>query len=121
MTEAFLSIRLHKLAHARAGDKGDRLSIGLFSYQQELFKTLEEYVTEEHVYSVFEHRGVSAVKRYLLPRLNGMNFVIENVLGGGVNSSLNLDGHGKSSSFLLLSSSILLSAELLQRHGIELD
>ena len=30
------------------------------------------------------------------------NFVIDDVLEGGVNGSLNLDGHGKSNSFLLL-------------------
>ncbi|BBI49635.1 hypothetical protein HORIV_20560 [Vreelandella olivaria] len=33
----------------------------------------------------------------------GMNFVIDDVLEGGVNGALNLDGHGKTLSFLLLS------------------
>jgi hypothetical protein len=42
------------------------------------------------------------VRRYLLPKLSVMNFVIDNVLDGGVNDSLNLDMHGKSLSFHLL-------------------
>ena len=37
-----------------------------------------------------------------MPLLPALNFVIEDVLEGGVNGSLNLDGHGKSNSFLLL-------------------
>jgi hypothetical protein len=31
-----------------------------------------------------------------------MNFVIDDVLDGGVNDSLNLDSHGKSLAFLVL-------------------
>jgi hypothetical protein len=42
------------------------------------------------------------VKRYLLPRLGAMNFVLDEVLDGGVNDSLNLDMHGKALSFHLL-------------------
>ena len=42
------------------------------------------------------------VKRYELPALNGFNFVMDQALEGGVNESLNLDGHGKSWSFMLL-------------------
>ena len=42
------------------------------------------------------------MKRYVLPKLPAMNFVIDNALEGGVNSSLGLDGHGKALSFLVL-------------------
>ena len=40
--------------------------------------------------------------RYLLPQLQAMNFVLDDVLDGGVNDALNLDSHGKALSFLLL-------------------
>ena len=40
--------------------------------------------------------------RYLLPQLHAMNFVLDEVLDGGVNDALNLDSHGKALSFLLL-------------------
>ncbi|WP_152479066.1 hypothetical protein [Halomonas sp. THAF12] len=95
--------RLYDVAHARSGDKGDRLNISLFPYNSDDYSLLEEVVTEEKVLEIFAHRGVSRVKRYLMPNIEGMNFVIDDVLQGGVNGALNLDGHGKSLSFLLLS------------------
>ena len=44
--------------------------------------------------------------RYLLPQLHAMNFVLDEVLDGGVNDALNLDMHGKSLSFHLLTLAI---------------
>ena len=41
-------------------------------------------------------------RRYLLPKLGAMNFVLDEVLDGGVNDALNLDMHGKTLSFHLL-------------------
>jgi hypothetical protein len=38
----------------------------------------------------------------MLPQLQAMNLVIDDVLDGGVNSALNLDSHGKSLSFMLM-------------------
>jgi hypothetical protein len=59
--------------------------------------------------NLFAHRRPSSVKRYLLPKLNAMNFVLDDVLDGGVNGSLNLDTHGKCLSSLLLSMPIDLT------------
>lgn len=97
------SVSLHQLAHARAGDKGERLNVALFAYEADHYATLLEQITEERVLALFSHRGASRVRRYPLPNLAGMNFVIDDVLQGGVNGALNLDGHGKTLSFLLLS------------------
>lgn len=96
-------VRLHKIAHARTGDKGNRINISLIPYRPELFEVLLQEVTPQRVLKVFAHRGADHVERYDLPNLKAMNFVIDNALEGGVNGSLNLDGHGKSLSFLLLS------------------
>lgn len=96
------TVLLHALAHARTGDKGDRSSIGLIAYDSRHWALLVEQVTEERVAGLFGFRHPSAVKRYLLPRLNAMNFVLDDVLDGGVNGSLNLDSHGKTLSGLLL-------------------
>jgi len=93
---------LHDVAHARTGDKGERINISLFPYDPAHFDALIEQVTEERVLALFAHRGATRARRYLLPRLPGMNFVLDGVLEGGVNGSLNLDGHGKSQSFRLL-------------------
>jgi hypothetical protein len=50
----------------------------------------------------FANRLAGRIVRHLLPLLHAMNFVLDDVLDGGVNGSLNLDGHGKALSFLLL-------------------
>jgi len=60
----------------------------------------------------FAHRQPTRVARYLLPRLHAMNFVLDDVLDGGVNDALNLDGHGKALSFLLLDLPLVLPAAL---------
>jgi hypothetical protein len=41
-----------------------------------------------------------------------MNFVLDEVLDGGVNDSLNLDSHGKALSFLLLDMPLEVPADL---------
>lgn len=96
------SLPLHRIAHARTGDKGNHSNISLFAYQPEYFGLMVEQVTDKRVAELFAARRPTSVRRYLLPNLHGMNFVLENVLDGGVNDSLNLDMHGKSLSFLLL-------------------
>lgn len=50
---------------------------------------------------------------YLLPNLNALNLVIDDVLEGGVDAALNLDGHGKTLSFLVLSLPVVVPAEAL--------
>ena len=99
---------LHRLAHGRTGDKGDRSNISVIAYRRELYEILVAQVTEARVAALFAHRRPSAVKRYLLPKLGAMNFVIDGVLDGGVNGSLNLDTHGKALAFLLLDMPITL-------------
>ena len=97
-----IEVPLHAVAHARAGDKGNRSNISVIPYRTNAFDLLLEQITEQRVLAIFAHRGATSVTRYVLPRLPAMNFVIDNALEGGVNGSLGLDGHGKSLSFLLL-------------------
>ncbi|HVL56416.1 MAG TPA: hypothetical protein VM491_07920 [Burkholderiaceae bacterium] len=107
------TVELYRVAHARTGDKGDRCSIGLFAYSPALYDLLVAQVTEAAVRAHFAHRRPTSVRRYLLPKLAAMNFVIDGVLDGGVNDSLNLDTHGKSLSFLLLTLPISVPESLL--------
>ncbi|WP_022726833.1 AtuA-related protein [Fodinicurvata sediminis] len=99
---------LHRLAHARAGDKGNRLNVSVIAYSKNDFELLREQVTPQRVKTLFADRNVQVVTRYELPKLGAMNFVIDEALEGGVNKSLNLDGHGKSLSFRILEIEIIL-------------
>lgn len=105
---------LHAFAHARAGDKGERSNISLIPYDADAYPHLLEQVTEERVLELFAHRGATRVARYELPLLPALNFVIDDVLQGGVNGSLNLDGHGKSLSYRLLELGVRLPARFVR-------
>lgn len=112
MSAGRVRVSLHDVAHARAGDKGNRLNISLIPYDAALYPMLAEQVTEARVLALFHHRGATRVVRYDLPSIAAFNFVIDDVLEGGVNGSLNLDGHGKSNSFRLLSLTVEVPANL---------
>ena len=105
-------ISLHQIAHARTGDKGGTANISVIAYRPEFFTILVEQVTEERVRQIFQHRAATAVRRYVLPKLGALNFVLEAVLDGGVNDSLNLDTHGKTLAYLLLDMEVQVPAEL---------
>lgn len=93
---------LHDIAHGRAGDKGNTSNVSIIAYRSEDWAQIEAEVTAEKVEDLFSQFGPVKARRYVLPQLNAMNFVIENALGGGVNASLAIDRHGKTlSSFLL--------------------
>jgi hypothetical protein len=107
-----LHVPLYRLAHGRTGDKGDRSNISVIAWHPELWPLLVEQVTAEAVEAQFRHRAPSRVQRFLLPKLHAMNFVLDEVLDGGVNAALNLDMHGKSLSFLLLDLPVEVPAAL---------
>ena len=114
MTSPTITVALFRAAHARTGDKGNRSNISVVAWHPRLWDRLVEQVTVEAVAKQFAHRRPSRVQRFLLPRLQAMNFVLDDVLDGGVNDSLNLDSHGKALSFLLLELPISIPAELAE-------
>ncbi len=110
-----ISVPLYRAAHGRTGDKGDRSNISVIAWSSELWDLLVEQVTETAVTELFASRRPTSVRRYLLPQLHAMNFVLDGVLDGGVNSSLNLDSHGKGLSYLLLDLPIRVPKSLVSR------
>jgi hypothetical protein len=115
---AEIKISLHTIAHARAGDKGNRLNVSLIAYHPQAWEVLLQEVTVERVAELYGHRGLTKITRYELPNLQALNFVMDDVLEGGVNSGLNLDTHGKSNSFLLLGMEIKVPTELLKKIAV---
>ena len=112
MSKQVENVRLHEIAHARAGDKGNRSNISLIPYNPAIYDCLLDQVTEVRVLDLFKKKGASKVTRYELPNLPALNFVIDDVLEGGVNSALNLDQHGKTLSFFLLTLLVKVPADL---------
>jgi hypothetical protein len=111
--ETICTVPLWRAAHGRTGDKGNRANISVIAWTPELYPLLVEQITEAAVTQAFAHRRPSRVQRHLLPNLHAMNFVLDDVLDGGVNDALNLDSHGKALSFLLLDLPFVVPAHLL--------
>ncbi len=95
-------MKLHQLAHARTGDKGDTLTLSLFAYRVEDLPLLTREVTAERVKAHLGEIVQGKVTRWELPNVGGLHFVCEHALLSGVTTSLALDPHGKSLSFALL-------------------
>ncbi len=95
-------IRLHDIAHARAGDKGNTSNVSVWVYDPGDYLLIKEQLTAERVRLAFPKLIKGDVVRYELDDLHGLNFVLGEALEGGVNTSLGLDSHGKSWSFLIL-------------------
>jgi len=96
------NIPLRHLAHARAGDKGNTSCVSVWAYDPGDYALLKEQLTAERIKAAFPCLIQGAVERYELDDLHGLNFVMFDALEGGVNTSLGLDSHGKSWSFLFL-------------------
>ena len=101
-----MALRVYDIAHSRSGDKGNRLNIALVCRDGAHYPAIARQITAERVAEAFAHRKPSRVVRYDLLKLSAFNFVLDDVLEGGVNASLGLDGHGKSLSFVLLDISL---------------
>ncbi|MGI9409729.1 MAG: AtuA-related protein [Hyphomicrobiaceae bacterium] len=96
------TVPLHQIAHARAGDKGNISSVSVWAYDAGDYLLIKEQITAERVKQAFPRLIRGDVIRYELDHLQGLNFVMHDALEGGVNTSLGLDSHGKSWSYLIL-------------------
>jgi len=99
-------IALRELAYGRAGDKGNRLNISVIAKDERDYAHLVANVTEKFCADVFKAQQPTCITRYLLPHISALNIVLEDALGGGVNSSLAKDRHGKTLSALLFDATI---------------
>ena len=95
-------MKLHEIAHSRAGDKGNISTISVIAYKEQDYAKICSEVTKERVKNLFEPIGITKVERFELPKIGALNFVLHGTLNGGVLRSLAIDTHGKSLSGLML-------------------
>ncbi len=95
-------MKLYEIAHSRAGDKGNTLTLSLIPYKVEDYSLLCERVTVERVRNHFSEIIKGEIIRYELPNISSLLFVCENALDGGVTTSMVMDVHGKTLSYALL-------------------
>ena len=95
-------MKLYNIAHSRAGDKGNTLTLSLIPYQETDYDMLCNQVTAERVKAHLKEVVAGEIIRYELPNIHALLFVCQQALLGGVTTSLAMDTHGKALSYALL-------------------
>jgi hypothetical protein len=95
-------MRVSALAHGRAGDKGRVVNVSVIAFDARDYPRLAREVTAERVRAHLSGVIAGEVRRYELPQLGALNFVMARAAGDSVTRSLALDAHGKSLSALVL-------------------
>lgn len=108
-------VKLLELAYARSGDKGDTCNIGVLARSQDMYAWLRDHLTADVVKKFFKGIVHGRVIRYELDNLLGLNFLLEQTLGGGGTRSLMIDPQGKTLSQALLQMELMAPAGILRR------
>ncbi|MDX2047170.1 MAG: hypothetical protein SFU87_10305 [Chitinophagaceae bacterium] len=95
-------MKLYDIAHSRAGDKGNTLTLSLIPYNESDYELLLSKVTVKKVKEHMQGIVSGEIIRYELPNISSLLFVCQNALQGGVTTSLAIDTHGKALSYALL-------------------
>jgi hypothetical protein len=97
-----VEVPLIRLAVARSGDKGDSANIGIIARKPEYLPAIRASLTAEQVKGYFAHYSEGKVERFDLPGIDGLNFLMHRVLGGGGMAAMRIDTQGKTYAQLLL-------------------
>ena len=95
-------MKVHDIALARSGDKGNRATLSVIAYDPKDYPLLERVLTGDRVREHYRDVVHGTVQRYPLPHLGALQFVMNDALAGGVTRSLALDAHGKTLSAAVL-------------------
>ena len=106
--------RLQEICYARSGDKGDTCNIGVLARSPEVYDWLVDYLTTDRVKKFFAGITLGEVTRFELDNLHGLNFLLEETLGGGGTKSLVIDPQGKTLAQALLQMVIRVPSSLLK-------
>ena len=105
------TVELRQIAHARSGDKGGNVNIGLIALAPEFYPLLCRHVTADKVRTHFQSVCRGTVDRYELANIGALNFLLHDALDGGGTVSLRTDAQGKTYGAALLRLKIDLDPE----------
>jgi len=104
---------LGRVCAARSGDKGGHANVGLWARDAAGYRWLRDYLTTERLRSLLPEAKDLEIRRFELPNLHALNFVIAGLLGEGVASSTRPDPQAKGLGEYLRSRLVTLPAALL--------
>jgi len=104
---------LGRVCAARSGDKGGNANVGLWARDAAGYAWLREYLTTGRLRSLLPEAQDLEIRRFELPNLHALNFVIAGLLGEGVASSTRPDPQAKGLGEYLRSRLVTVPAFLL--------
>ena len=108
-------VRLYDIAHARSGDKGDTVNVGVIARKPEYYEFLKNTLTVERVKEHFGDLVKGKVERFEMPNIGALNFLLHESLDGGGTVSLMTDAQGKTFSTAILRMWVEVPDELLTK------
>ena len=107
-------VPLGLVSGARSGDKGGNANVGLWARDDETWEWLASTLTVEVLRELLPEAAELAVRRYELPRLRALNFVVVGLLGEGVASATRPDPQAKGLGEYLRSRTLEVPVRLLR-------
>lgn len=107
------AVALSTICLGRSGDKGDMANIGILARSPKAYTFLEKYLTAQKVKDLFQELCQGRVTRYCLPNMSGLNFLLDEALGGGGTVTLRTDAQGKTFAQALLRHKTLIPADIV--------
>jgi hypothetical protein len=104
---------LGRVCAARSGDKGGNANVGLWARDAAGYRWLRAYLTADRLRELLPEARDLPVRRFELPNLHAVNFVIVGLLGEGVASSARPDPQAKGLGEYLRSRLVPLPLDLL--------
>ncbi len=86
---------LGTIVGARSGDKGGDANVGVWARTDAAWRWLAHSLSVEALQQLLPETAGLTVRRYVLPNLRALNFVVEGLLGDGVASSTRFDPQAK--------------------------
>ena len=95
-------MRVGSIAVGRSGDKGSALDLTLVAVNEAAYRTLERHVTADAAGRVIARVMPGQVRRYAVPKLLALKFVVDGALPGGVYASLHAGLHWQKAAIWVL-------------------
>ena len=108
---------LGRICAARSGDKGGNANIGIWTRDPAAYPWLRDYLTVDRLRVLLPECAPLDVRRFELPNLSALNFVIIGLLGEGVAASTRPDPQAKGLGEYLRSRTAEIPAALLHWGG----
>jgi hypothetical protein len=106
-------VALGRICGARSGDKGGNANIGLWTRSAEAYGWLVDTLTPDRLRELLPEAADLVIRRFELPNLHALNFVVVGLLGDGVASATRPDPQAKGLGEYVRSRHIDVPARLL--------